>query len=189
MSRRHSWLRFTTGGPPLPYDLRTGVRAWQDALDGLHRHWYDSAPAQVADVFVLQWLLQVPAHTAAHAAASGPWRADLTDLSFSTGGALVPEAVRLTALVADDGDLGARLGRAEADYRSVAQTAAREYPSRVRLGPRVRSALVDDMWVAASREAAAAGGGVRYDLPTRESCCLIYALPGCTECAGCPRLR
>jgi len=143
----------------------------------------------VAAVFVLQWLLQVPAQTAAHAAAAGPWRARLDDLTFTLGGALVPQTVRLTALVADHGDVSARMARAESDYREVVEPLARRYRSAVRLGPHTRSALVDDMWAAASREAlAVTGAGLAYAPPRRASCCLIYALPGCVECAGCPRL-
>jgi hypothetical protein len=190
MSRHHAWLRFTAGGDPLPLGLDADARAWQAALGELHRRWYDGvAPPQVAAVFVLQWLLQVPAHTAAHAAACGPWRARLDGLTFALGGGLVPGLVRLTELVTDNGDLGGRMGRAEADYRAVAEPLARRYPAAVRLGPHTRSALVDDMWAAASREAlAVTGAGLGLGVTRRESCCLIYALPGCVECAGCPRL-
>jgi hypothetical protein len=190
MSRRHAWLRFTADGPPLVRGLGSDPGDWQRDLGRLHARWYDGvAPPAVAAVFVLQWLLQVPAHTAAHAAAAGPWRAVLPDLTFSLGGALVPDAVRLTGLVADDGDLGARLDAAEADYRAVAGPLAEHYPATVRLGPHVRGALVDDMWAAARREAEGAAGVLRPGTLPRESCCLIYALPGCVECAGCPRLR
>ena len=59
----------------------------------------------------------------------------------------------------------------------------------MRIGPHTRAALVDDMWSAARREAESAAGLLRPGVPLRESCCLIYALPGCVECAGCPRLR
>jgi len=190
MSRHHAWLRFLAGGPPLPNDLAVDALRWQEALSDLHRRWYDGvAPPQVAAVFVLQWLLQVPAHTAAHAASAGPWRAAVDQLTFSVGPALVPDAVRLSGLVADTGDLLQRLDRAEADYRAVAEPLAHAYPAPVRLGPHTRSALVSDMWTAASREAAAVAGRLRYDVPARASCCLLYALPGCSECAGCPRLR
>ena len=65
----------------------------------------------------------------------------------------------------------------------------RRYASIVRIGPHARSAFVDDMWVAARREAEGAAGLIRTGVPERASCCLIYALPGCVECAGCPRLR
>ena len=190
MSRRHAWLRFTAGGPPLPRDLATDARGWQERLRAQHGRWYAvDAPPQVAAAFVLQWLLQVPAHTAAHAAAAGPWRADLTALTFSLGPALVPEVVRLTTLVPDDGPLGDRLDRAERDHRAVAEPAAAAYDAVVRIGPHARAAFVDDMWAAARREAESAAGILRPGVPLRESCCLIYALPGCVECAGCPRLR
>ena len=194
MSRRHAWLRFTTGGPPLTRSLAShtdaGAREWQQALTTLQGRWYDvEAPAQVAAVFVLQWLLQVPAHSAAHGAATGPWRVDLAGLTFDLGPTLVPSVVRLTDVQQDAGPLAERLDRAERDYRAVAEPVATAYPSEVRLGPHTRAALVDDMWVAARREAESAAGLLRPGVPPRESCCLIYALPGCVECAGCPRLR
>ncbi len=198
MSRRHAWLAFTTGGMPLPHSLDAlagslgtdDTRSWQQRLTALQGRWYDvDAPPQVAAVFVLQWLLQVGAHTAAHAAAAGPWRAELSGLTFDLGPGLVPARVRLTALVPDAGPLAERLARAERGYRAVAEPVATAYPAVVRLGPHTRAALVDDMWSAARREAEAAAGLIRPGVPPRESCCLIYALPGCVECAGCPRLR
>lgn len=191
MSRRHAWLTFVSGGPALPYRLEAGgdTTPWQHRLTALQGRWYDvAAPPQVAAVFVLQWLLQVPAHTAAHAATAGPWRASLTGLTFDLGPSLVPSVVRLTTLTADAGGLGPRLDRAERDYREVAGPLADRYPAVVRLGPHARTALVDDMWTAARREAEGAAGLLRPGVAPRASCCLIYALPGCVECAGCPRL-
>jgi hypothetical protein len=194
MSGRHAWLRFATGGPPLSLSLANltddRAREWQQGLTALQGRWYDvEAPPQVAAVFVLQWLLQVPAHSAAHGAAAGPWRVDLSGLTFDLGPTLVPSVVRLSGLQPDAGPLAERLYRAERDYRAVAEPLATAYPSLVRLGPHIRAALVDDMWVAARREAESAAGLLRPGVPPRESCCLIYALPGCVECAGCPRLR
>ena len=194
MSRRHAWLRFTTAGPRLTHSLGsltdTEAREWQQRLTTLQGRWYDvHAAPQVAAVFVLQWLLQVPAHAAAHGAAAGPWRVALADLTFDLGPTMVPSVVRLTGLRPDAGELAERLDRAEHDYRAVAEPVATAYPSVVRLGPHTRAALVDDMWVAARREAESAAGLLRPGVPPRESCCLIYALPGCVECAGCPRLR
>jgi hypothetical protein len=190
MSRRHSWLTFSATGPPLPHTLATDAVAWQRGLRSLQSRWYAvDAPPQVAAAFVLQWLLQVPAHTAAHAAACGPWRAEVHGLSFALDQALVPREVRLRGLVADTGSLDERLIRAEGDYRAVALPLATAYESVVRLGPHTRLALVDDMWVAARREAESAAGVLRPGVAPRRSCCLLYALPGCVECAGCPRLR
>ncbi|MBR7742690.1 (2Fe-2S)-binding protein [Phycicoccus sp. BSK3Z-2] len=188
MSARHAWLTFTAG-PALGHRPTDDPHDWQRALSALHARWYDGvAPPAVAAVFVLQWVLQVRAHTAAYAAATGPWRARLDGLTFVRGNALVPERVALSGLVADDGDLGARLDRAEEDYRAVAEPLAASYASPVRLGPRVRGGLVDDMWTAARRDAETVAGIVRPGVPARASCCLIYALPDCGECAGCPRL-
>lgn len=190
MSRQHAWLTFTAGGPPLGRTLDTDPRPWQQRLTAMHCRWYDvDAPPQVAAVFVLQWLLQVCAHTAAHAAAAGPWRADLSALTFDLGQGLVPSHVRLTTMHADAGPLAERLDRAERDYRAVAVVLAAGYPAQVRLGPHTREALVGDMWSAARREAEMAAGQFRPGVSPRNSCCLIYALPGCVECAGCPRLR
>ena len=190
MSRRHAWLAFVAGGPALSRTLDTDPLPWQQRLTALQGRWYAvDAPPQVAAVFVLQWLLQVPAHTAAHAAAAGPWRAALPGLTFDLGPGLVPSTVRLTTLTPDAGPLAERLDRAERDYRAVAEPVATAYPSAVRLGPHTRTALVDDMWAAARREAEGAAGLFRPGVPARGSCCLIYALPGCVECAGCPRLR
>lgn len=190
MSARHAWLRFVVGGPALPHDLGVDPDPWREGLRRMHARWYEGvAPPSVAAVFVLQWLLQVPAHAAAHAAAAGPSRAVLDGLTFSLAPSLVPDAVRLTGLVADPRELPVRLDAAEADYRAVAAPVADAYRSPVRLGPHVRAALVDDMWAAARREAESAAGMLRPGGVPRASCCLIYALPGCVECAGCPRLR
>ena len=190
MSRRHSWLTFSAAGPPLPHTLMTDAVAWQRALRSLQSRWYAvDAPPQVAAAFVLQWLLQVPAHTAAHAAACGPWRAEVSGLTFAVDAAVVPREVRLRDVVGDTGSLEERLARAERDYRAVAAPVAAAYASVVRLGPHTRAAMVDDMWVAARREAESAAGVLRPGVAPRVSCCLLYALPGCVECAGCPRLR
>jgi len=125
MSRRHAWLRFTTGGPPLPHSLRSlpdaGAREWQRRLTTLQGRWYDvEAPAQVAAVFVLQWLLQVPAHSAAHATAAGPWRVDLTS----------GNAAKLR------GDLAVWIGHAErtGGRRSTARAASKASGRKADLG-------------------------------------------------------
>ena len=96
---------------------------------------------------------------------------------------------KIAYLVPDAGDLTHRMARAHADYREVAEPIAAAYPAIVRLGPHTRSGMVADMWGAAEREALGAAGLIQPGALARESCCLIYALPGCVECAGCPRLR
>ena len=135
-------------------------------MRALHCRWYAiDAPPQVAASFVLQWLLQVPAHTAAYAAASGPWRAELAALTSSLGPSLVPESVRLTALVPDAGPLEDRLDRAERDYRAVAEPVAAAYPSIVRLGPHTRAAMVDDMWQAGAARGRVGGRAAQARRP------------------------
>jgi hypothetical protein len=190
MSRRHPWLRFTTDGPQLPRGLRTNTLDWQRSLTALHARWYDGvAPPQVGSAFVLQWLLQVPAHAAALAAATGPWRAALSELTFSLSPSQVPDVVRLTSLRPDHAPLIARLAAAERDYRIVALPLAHGVETAVRIGPHTRAAMVDDMWAQARQAAAETVGAAPTGVLPRRSCCLIYALPGCLECAGCPRLR
>ena len=130
MSRRHAWLSFTAGGPALPRTPDSDPVPWQRRLTELQGQWYAvDAPPQVAAVFVLQWLLQVPAHTAAHAAAAGPWRADVAALTFDLGPGLVPSQVRLTTVHPDAGTLAQRLHRAEHDYRAVAHPLATDDPT------------------------------------------------------------
>ena len=161
MSRRHAWLAFTAGGPALTRTLDTDPVTWQRQLTVLQGRWYDlDAPPQVAAVFVLQWLLQVPAHTAAHAASAGPWRADLgaaspstSDPHWSRQACGSPHCSRMPAPLAE------RMERAERDYRAVADPVAAAYPAQVRIGPHTRAALVDDMWSAARREAETRGQG------------------------------
>jgi hypothetical protein len=141
----------------------------------------------------------VPAHTLAYAVrlgrrASSPaaWWPDPGALEFTIGPNLVPDRVRLPATSPEGSEFASgRLGtRAEAnseasaslaerDYRQVAQPLATAYPSLVRMGTATRQGMVSDMWAGALADGPVA----------RESCCFLYALPGCHECAGCPRLR
>lgn len=152
---------------------------------------------------MLQYLLQVPAHTLAYAARLG-WAVAPGGLAFTLGPNHVPDRIRLgrnstsefasgrlqsDPVTSDEGlrEASTFVGRngivlesAERDYRAVAEPMAAAYESIVRIGSATRSGMVTDMW----RQAVAAGKAVE-----RESCCFLYALPGCHECAGCPRLR
>jgi hypothetical protein len=191
MSARHGWLRFRSTGRALPMGLHDDVRPWQAALLADHRRWYGPAdvPVQVSGAFVLQYLLQVPAHTAAGSAGVGVRVPRLAGITFELGPGGVPRLVETGELEPAGAEaLEARLAQAEADYREVAEPLARAYVSTRRMSSRQRLGMVSDMWAEAARGVRVRAGDFTLGEPQRLSCCLIYALPGCVECAGCPRL-
>ena len=189
MSARHAWLGFRSTGHPLPNALDDDPRAWQRQVLGDHRAWYGPGAApQVSGAFVLQYLLQVPAHSAAAAAGVGMRVSRLADLTFEISRNGVPRLVEL-------GDLRAQrttgledlIAAAERDYRAVAEPLAGAYVSTRPMSSQQRRGMVTDMWTEAARAVRMAGGRFSVGEARRTSCCLIYALPGCVECAGCPR--
>lgn len=164
---------------------------WQEALHTQNQHWYPEADApQVAAAFALQYLLQVPAQTMAYAVAHGPWLAAPESLTFDLGAGGSPVRVHLGRLDLLDPGLsaGERLKLAEEAYLAFARPLATAYPAIVHLGSLTRQGMVRDQWRIAVRDAL---GPKQHGaaLVERESCCFLYALPGCVECAGCPRLR
>ena len=204
LSREHPWLEFVPPGalPSTTWQRLDTVDAvaWQRGLVEQNAGWYpDTDAPQVAAAFALQYLLQVPAHTLAYAVrlgrrASSPtvWWPDPGSLEFTIGPNLVPDRIRLPAISPEGSEFASgrletrpeansRPGQtlAERDYRAVAEPFAAAYPSIVRLGTATRQGMVTDMWAGALADGPVA----------RESCCFLYALPGCHECAGCPRLR
>lgn len=86
-----------------------------------------------------------------------------------------------------DADLETRVDGARTAYRSLGRAIAEGYPSRVRMSSQQRLGMVEDLWQMALREARASIAGEVAPAVERQSCCFIYALPGCHECAGCPR--
>ena len=58
---------------------------------------------------------------------------------------------------------------------------AEAFPATEKMSSRQRLGMVEDMWEMALARLHGAPP------PERESCCLLYALPGCAPCAGCPR--
>ncbi|KAB7746483.1 hypothetical protein GA707_03030 [Nostocoides sp. F2B08] len=190
MSARHAWLRFRSEGHPLPTCLDDDPRAWQQHVLADHRVWYgpDAAP-QVSGVFVLQYLLQVAAHSAAGAAGLGMRVSRLDDLTFEISRNGVPRVVELGDLESLAG-LGPEesLALAEREYRAVAEPLAGAYVSTRPMSSQQRRGMVADMWAEAARAVRMAGGRFTVGETRRSSCCLIYALPGCVACAGCPRL-
>ncbi|MFN2319418.1 MAG: (2Fe-2S)-binding protein [Dermatophilaceae bacterium] len=189
MSERHGWLRFCSAGRPLSVRLDADARPWQAIVLGGHRHWYGpEVPVQVAGAFVLQYLLQVPAHTAAAAVGVGMRVTRLSAVSFELGPGGVPRLVEVGGLEQGADSLEERLEMAESDYLEVAEPMARAYRSTRPMSTHQRSGMVRDIWAEAARAARARTGSFPLAEPRRTSCCLIYALPGCVECSGCPRL-
>lgn len=188
MSARHAWLTFTATGRALAHHLTDDPTPWQEVLLAEHRTWYGAdAPTQVSGAFVLQYLLQLPAHTAATAAGIGMRCTDLADLTFALGDHGVPREAEIGSVEPLTGDLGARLARAEKDYREIAVPLAQTYRSTRPMSTQQRLGMVDDMWAEARRTVRSGAGIFDTTEPRRASCCLIYALPGCVQCAGCPR--
>ena len=151
------------------------------------------APPQVAAAFVLQHLLSIPAQAGAFAAATGPWRVDLgtldePGLSCDLAPGLYPERVGFRAVEPATTDREVRIEQARTAYRALGTAIASAYDVGVKMSSRQRLGMVDDVWEMALREARAATGEGWGETVERRSCCLIYALPGCHECAGCPRL-
>ena len=189
MTSRHGWLRFRSTGHPLRRRLDDDARAWQADLLADHRRWYGApAPEQVSGAFVLQYLLQVPAHTAALAAGAGMRVQRLADLTFETGPSHTPRLVETGRLEPGAETLEVGLARAEGEYRAVAEPLAGAYVSTRRMSSQQRQGMVGDMWLEAARLVRSRAGAIEVGEPRRRSCCLIYALPGCVECAACPRL-
>ena len=189
LSAGHGWLRFQSTGTPLPRRLDDDVTGWQASLLADHHRWYGAeAPAQVSGAFVLQYLLQVAAHAAAGAATSRMRVPALPDLTFAVGEGGVPRLVEIPGFEPlAEADLGSRLTRAEADYREVGEKLAHAYVSTRPMSSRQRLGMVSDMWAEAARAVRMSAGEFVLGETRRISCCLIYALPGCVECSGCPR--
>jgi hypothetical protein len=191
MSTRHGWLRFRATGRALSVGLGVDVRPWQADLLADHRRWYGPAdvPVQVAGAFVLQYLLQLPAHTAAAAAGVGVRVPRLAEITFELGPGGVPRLVETGELEPVGSEaLEPRLAEAESDYLEVAEPLARAYLSTRRMSSQQRLGMVRDMWAEAARAVRVRAGDIALAEPRRDSCCLIYTLPGCVECSGCPRL-
>lgn len=156
---------------------RAGTSAAMEQVNGV------PTPPAVTSAFVLQWLLEVPATAGAYAAALGPWAADPLDLGFDLAPAGHAARIVLGSVTPAAGDVSDRLEAAEAAYREVAVPLAQTFTADAKVGSQQRHGLVRDVWEMAQTRALGSG-----EVVARESCCFIYALPGMTECAGCPRV-
>lgn len=196
MSRHHGYLEFVGGrdlSTPLTSAFANSVE-WCRKLTAQNSAMYAvPAPPQVAAAFVLQHLLSIPAQACAFAAATGPWRVDVGNpddpaLSCDLAPGLYPERVGFRHVEPATTDREIRTEEARTAYRALGTAIASAYDVGVKMSSRQRLGMVDDVWEMALREARAATGDGWGPPVERRSCCLIYALPGCHECAGCPRL-
>lgn len=137
--------------------------------------------------FVLQYLLDPLATVIATAAMRTPFALDADPTLWSIDldpTYLYPVVVQVRPgghrTVADDMD---RHEAAHASYEATGTDLATRLPAPTKMGSRQRLGMVEDMWeIALARTVGASP-------PRRRSCCLMYGLPGCTPCAGCPRLH
>ncbi len=151
------------------------------------------APLQVGAAFVLQWYLGVVATPVAWAAVMGPYALNASpeaiafDLAaqswYPCSVSIRPEGVDRVD------DAGARLELAHSRYLAHANRFVDGYRPEVKLGPRQRGGMVRDAWVMAVESARDAFDSEPVQWSMRESCCYIYAMPGATACAQCPRRR
>ncbi len=129
----------------------------------------------------------------AFAAVTGPWLVDLgtlddSGLSCDLAPGLYPQRLGFLKVFPAAPELDERIEGARAAYRALGLEIADRYDGGVKVSSRQRLGMVDDLWEMALREARGAVGLGLGAAVERQSCCFIYALPGCHECAGCPRL-
>lgn len=141
-------------------------------------------PPHVAGVFVLQYALGALAAATATAALAGPWRADPRLTEIDLGPRHFPAVVHVGGFRPAHHSAEERLQGARAAYRQVAEPLAAGLELGGHLGRHQRAGMVRDAWEMAVRDLREPGRVVQ-----RQACCYIYALPGCAECAGCPRTR
>lgn len=176
------------GDPDLGVSLARATQlapAWIERYAEVTLEQSGVAPPGMPSAFVLQYLIDPLATVIATAATRTPFVLSADPALWSTGldpVYLYPVAVQVRPgdhRRADD-DL-ARLDAARAGYVATARTIAQALPTPTKMSSRQRLGMVEDMWEMALARLHGAPP------PERESCCLLYALPGCAPCAGCPR--
>jgi len=196
MSHHHAYLAFV-GGRNLDRSLTSAFAfsgEWREHLTEINTRMYAvPSPPQVASAFVLQHLLSIPAQISTFAAVTGPWFVPLgnladSPLSCDLAPGLHPQRLGFLSVESAGPDLRDRIEGANAAYRVLGHEMAHAYDGGLKMSTRQRLGMVDDLWQMALREARGAAGQGLGPAVERQSCCFIYALPGCHECAGCPRL-
>lgn len=144
-----------------------------------------TAPAGMPSAFVLQYLLDPLATVMATAAVHTPFALDADPGLWSLD--LDPTYLYPVAVQVRPGghqrfdDDVERLEAAWAGYRETGTALATGLPTPTKMSSRQRLGMVEDMWEIALARLLGAPP------PARKSCCLMYALPGLSACAGCPR--
>lgn len=176
------------GDPDLGVSLARATQlapAWIERYAEVTLEQSGVAPPGMPSAFVLQYLIDPLATVIATAATRTPFVLSADPALWSTGldpVYLYPVAVQVRP---DDhhrvDDDLARLDAARAGYVATARAIAQDLPTPTKMSSRQRLGMVEDMWEMALARLHGAPP------PERESCCLLYALPGCAPCAGCPR--
>ena len=158
---------------------------WIDTYRELTIEQWGTAPPGMPSAFVLQYLVDPLATVISTAATRTPFALSADPSLWSIGlepTYLYPVAAQVRAgdhrRVDDDIE---RLDLAYEGYRATADQIVTALPSPSRMSSRQRLGMVEDMWEMSLARLAGAPP------PERLSCCLIYSLPGCQPCAGCPR--
>lgn len=107
-------------------------------------------------------------------------------LDLAPGG--YPERIGFQVVDAADPNPEKRIQAARTSYEVLGREIAQRFDGGVKMSSLQRFGMVEDLWDMALRDARAAIGQSYGPTVERRSCCFIYALPGCHECAGCPRL-
>lgn len=176
----------------VPDNGTTPARRWRDAFAAATARQYSRpAPPGMPEAFVLQFALNVLAAPAAMAAitANAVLDTEPSNVAFSLA---MPYAYPDRILLRPghsrwEPDATRCLEAAQARYRRTAEPFARHVDLGAKMSTRQRLGMVGDCWAMAVRDAEANVHGIPRKVVERTSCCLIYALPGCHECAGCPR--
>ncbi|MGB3258566.1 MAG: (2Fe-2S)-binding protein [Ornithinimicrobium sp.] len=161
---------------------RDATLAWRTLTHTSLSRGYPKSPPAVAATFVAQWVLQAVACATLFAVEqqqsvvqpTGPWIV----LDPQAG---YPREVLIAAPASTTrGDRNPGDTNPQAAYRKLAGGFIDGYRPGIPMSSRQRSGLVRDVWLAATRSSPS-------DVVIRQSCCLIFALPGLRCCAGCPR--
>lgn len=171
------------------------ARRWMAEHGAITVDTYGVVPPGLSAASVLAYLLDALASVAAQAAVAGPVLLDLDPACWSLE--VDPQWWYPTGVGVQLGrarqepDRAVRIAQTEAAYRATAESVATTFPAPGRMSSRQRVGLAADLWDTGLAKALAADATPPRTPPVvpRRSCCLIYTLPGCHECAGCPRLR